>query len=135
MNCKICFETYNSFHQPVTLMPCGHSICLPCLHSLEYTQPSSTVCPQCRCEIFCSKPNYDLIEVLEHQDSSREASSFMLTPSTARIVNLKEIIEKDLRQVNEQLRQKMRTVRTNNPEINNAIGAFKTIFNRIKYNL
>jgi len=73
--------------------------------------------------------------VLEHQDTSREASSFMLTPSTARIVNLKEIIEKDLRQVNEQLRQKMRTVRTNNPEINNAIGAFKTIFNRIKYKL
>ena len=135
MNCKICFENYNSNHQPVTLMPCGHSICLPCLQSLEYAH-SFAVCPHCRCEIFCSKPNYDLIEVLEHQNqiSLNSSSSMHASDRSVRRASFKEIIEKDLELVNERLKEQMKTVRTRNPELNNAISAFKNVYNRIKYN-
>ena len=148
MNCKICFESYDSNRRPpVTLIPCGHSLCGHCLNAIRYASAAPT-CPHCRCEIFDSKPNYDLIEVLEQRSllvvnparppppppppATATATAWPVsTPPGA--VSLKEMFEHDLKLVNERLRQGVRASCVyNNPDVSYAIGRFKKIYNQIK---
>lgn len=64
MNCKICYEKYDKEnHKPITLMPCGHSICTKCL--VELKKQFIVICPACRNTVTCEKPNYDLIDLLD----------------------------------------------------------------------
>jgi hypothetical protein len=63
MNCKICFENFNHKERiPITLMLCGHSVCLDCLAELKQ---QIYQCPLCRAEIISEKPNYAFLEFLE----------------------------------------------------------------------
>ena len=51
MECKICFEHFNtSLRKPITLMFCGHSICQQCLNELK-KQHEKLLCPACRKEV------------------------------------------------------------------------------------
>lgn len=64
MNCKICYEKYDKEnHKPITLMPCGHSLCTNCL--VELKKQFLVICPACRNAVSCDKPNYDLIDLLD----------------------------------------------------------------------
>jgi len=97
MNCKICFEQYNkNKHKPVILMQCGHSICITCLNEL-----TTFLCPICREQIITSKPNYDLIDLLE-QATNQQQQQQQVTKSF-HTINLKEIINNDLKYLNQYL--------------------------------
>ncbi len=96
MNCKICFEQYNkNKHKPVILMQCGHSVCITCLNEL-----TTFLCPICREQIITSKPNYDLIDLLEQATNQQQQQQVTKSFHT---INLKEIINNDLKYLNQYL--------------------------------
>jgi hypothetical protein len=50
MECKICFEHFNTLlRRPITLMLCGHTVCQQCVNELKKQQ--NKLCPTCRKEI------------------------------------------------------------------------------------
>lgn len=54
--CELCFEEYNLYDKKAfSLVPCGHSLCVKCLESLQ-----KQVCPFCRLEFISKIPNWEI---------------------------------------------------------------------------
>jgi hypothetical protein len=69
MECKICFEKYDTEDfKPIVCMPCGHSFCSKCVIQLKE-------CSICRTQINDKKTNFSLLEVLEEQSNMRSQQS------------------------------------------------------------
>lgn len=74
--CSVCRKNYCSRVKPVTIQPCGHTVCSQCLNTLkDYVRPeidgngnpiadtSRPLCPECRGTIINDTPNYSLREI------------------------------------------------------------------------
>ena len=69
MDCKICFDKYDSKSQkPIVLIPCGHSFCKKCALHL-------TKCSICRTYIKDMRPNFGIIDFLDEKHKYKYASS------------------------------------------------------------
>lgn len=69
LECKICFQPYNSAESRPKLLPCGHSLCKQCLTSLIARDNSQIECPIDRkahrvTSVEALSDNYDLLEAL-----------------------------------------------------------------------
>jgi hypothetical protein len=63
MNCKSCLNEFNlSKEKPVTLLLCGHTICLKCAQTKLANEKR---CPFCMEEILLFKSNYAMLDILE----------------------------------------------------------------------
>ncbi|XP_045585951.1 uncharacterized protein [Procambarus clarkii] len=72
--CGVCSEEYSGgARDPVTL-PCGHTFCRPCLHTLEKT--NGVACPACRkthsaVTVACLPPSYTILNLLDNYTPSQ----------------------------------------------------------------
>jgi hypothetical protein len=79
MSCPICFERYNTNdRKPLTLQPCGHTLCQVCKLKLR-----STECPTCRTQFTSETPNFALMEVMEQMSKSAEGGGAAVSVSEA----------------------------------------------------
>ena len=71
--CPICLNRYSLEKKPMTLQPCGHSLCQDCLD--EYRSKSDEgeeiTCPKCREIIIEEKPSYDMIDLMPDEYETR----------------------------------------------------------------
>jgi len=94
MNCKVCYEKYTKEERkPLTLMPCGHSLCELCLSELK--KQVIVFCPSCRNPVCSDKPNYDLIDMLDLKDKNTEMTK----------IDIKKSINKQLKEFKDQFNQ------------------------------
>mmetsp|Transcript_36971 Transcript_36971/g.60833 ORF Transcript_36971/g.60833 Transcript_36971/m.60833 type:complete len:487 (-) Transcript_36971:253-1713(-) len=70
--CYICEESYTrTLNPPVTLTPCGHCACQPCITSW---QKSKNSCPECRQPIQKVVQNRSLMNLIEEQQKNKRAN-------------------------------------------------------------
>lgn len=63
MNCKSCLSEFNfSKEKPVTLLLCGHTLCLKCVQTKLANEKR---CPFCMEEILSYKTNFAMLDILE----------------------------------------------------------------------
>jgi len=63
MECQICIETYNSStRKPVTMLPCGHTLCNSCLQLW-----GRSMCPFCRHRNCQRVDNHFFLQIVTHQ--------------------------------------------------------------------
>ena len=70
LECKVCFQPYNSGGNRPKLLPCGHSLCKDCLNDIIARNPDRLECPIDRkahrmvgADLW--PDNYDLLEALQ----------------------------------------------------------------------
>jgi Zinc finger, C3HC4 type (RING finger) len=70
ISCAVCLDL---LVRPITLVPCGHSLCHSC-----WTEAKRMDCPECRLVVRCHVPNFldegDKAHYLERTRASNEAS-------------------------------------------------------------
>lgn len=65
MNCEMCSEVYDQFdRKPMTLIPCGHTLCLECVNKLKESTETNK-CIQCQENIQEPRPSYAILKLLE----------------------------------------------------------------------
>lgn len=66
--CNVCMEKYNRNANPaMTLVPCGHNFCKPCI---EIWRRNNNSCPECRRNIINLTINRGLMDVIETSNNS-----------------------------------------------------------------
>ena len=70
LECKVCFQPYNSATSRPKLLPCGHSLCKQCLNCLIARGSDQIECPIDRkvhqvASVDALADNYDLLEALQ----------------------------------------------------------------------
>ncbi|GIQ81944.1 hypothetical protein KIPB_002992 [Kipferlia bialata] len=73
LTCPICFEHYCSSEggaphssDPVTLMPCGHTLCKGCLDAWARQGRRDLLCPLCKAEVLMRAPAVSVKQLASH---------------------------------------------------------------------
>lgn len=65
-NCPICYEPMSPpYKKPISLYPCGHSICEECLNGYQKSTFKSK-CPFCNIDFTKKAINYSLMKIIEN---------------------------------------------------------------------
>ncbi len=85
MNCEMCSEIYDkNERRPMTLIPCGHTLCSACLDLLKSTDVF--VCTQCNETVIEHKPSYAVLKILE-QNLLVDFKNIKMRQSVQQLVN------------------------------------------------
>ncbi len=79
MECKICFQEYNSLNRKPCITGCGHTFCESCISKL-----TPKICPKCRKAINATIINYDILESNNNAINTKNESES--TPLIKRIL-------------------------------------------------
>jgi hypothetical protein len=54
MECPVCCEEWATETRVPRVLPCGHSICRPCIRAIFRSDVSAAACPECRLPLLCA---------------------------------------------------------------------------------
>jgi len=142
MECKICFEVFDSVSfAPKILIKCGHSFCKICTEKIS-SKSSNITCPICRETTKHTKgkdipTNYSLIEYIDQVKESKESRNILekfkffndknykniaekiIRNSEPKILNLKKIVDDDFIYLEEIRPNQNYSIFSNAPRRNN----------------
>ena len=67
MQCLVCSESYSDDKVP-TVIICGHTFCNTCIGRINNGPRHERRCPVCRWNFYVTKPNYQMIELINQRN-------------------------------------------------------------------